>query len=113
MPKFEKLLLFLKTFQNETFIFGDFYIETFVESTEKKNYLDLASSSYENQNFEATRVTATSITSLDDVSATKPLQTETIQTTISDHYPLLSEIPILENKNEHDNYLESRNLEKN
>ena len=36
MPKFEKLLLFLKTFQNETFIFGDFYIDTFVERTEKK-----------------------------------------------------------------------------
>ena len=113
MPEFEKLLLFLKTLNNETIIFGDFNIDTLVESTEKKNYLDLlASFSYENQNFEPTRVTATSSTSLDHVSATKPLQTETIQTTISDHYTLLAEIPLLENKNEHDIYVESRNLKK-
>ena len=46
----------------------------------------------------------------DLVSATKHLQTETIQTTISDHYTLLSEIPTLENKIEQNNYFESRNL---
>ena len=40
------------------------------------------------------------------------MQTETIQTTIIDHYTLFSEITILENKNEHDTFLESRNLKK-
>ena len=40
----------------------------------------------------------------------KHLQTETIQTTISDYYTVLSEIPILEYKNEHDMFFECRNL---
>ena len=113
MPEFEKLLLFLKTLNNETIIFGNFKIDTLVDSTEKRNYHDLlASFSYENQNFEPTRVTATSSTCLDHVSATEPLQTETIRTTISDHYTLLSEIPILENKEEQENFMESRNLKR-
>ena len=48
MPEFEKLLFFLKTLNNETIKFGDFNIDTLVESTEK-NYIDLfALFSYEN-----------------------------------------------------------------
>ena len=49
-------------------------------------------------------------TSLDHVSATKHLQTETIRTTISNHYTILSEIPSLENESNQESYLESRNL---
>ena len=112
MPEFEKLLFRLKTLNIETTIFCDFNIDTLVKSTHKKLSQSSRLINYENQNFEPTRVTATSSTCLDQVSATKPLQTETNQTTISVHYTLFSEILILENKNERNKYLLSRNLKK-
>ena len=45
------------------------------------------------QNFEPTRVTATSSTCLDHVITSYQLKTETIQTTMSDHFTVLETIP--------------------
>ena len=55
----------------------------------------LAAYGYEIQNSSPTRVTSTSATCLDHVISCFPIETRTIKISISDHYALESDIPVL------------------
>ena len=73
---------------------GDFNIDTIANSKDKYDYETLLLAfDFKCQNFEPTRVTATSSTCLDHVITSYQVKTETIQTTMSDHFTVLGTIP--------------------
>ena len=95
-PEFEVLLHFLKTLKGEKTIFGDFNIDTLNEHKDKTDYTNLlASYDFQVQNFLPTRVTPTSKTCLDHLITERTVNTETIQTTISDHFTVTAKIPAI------------------
>ena len=72
--------------------FGDFNIDTIVESKEMKDYENLLTAyDYRKQNVLPTRVTPTSATCLDHVITSFSVSTETNNTSFSDHYTELGE----------------------
>ena len=74
-------------------IFGDFNIDTLKESAEKKQYENLlAAYDFEIQNTLPTRVTPYSRSCLDHMITSSFLKTNTIPTTISDHYTVTADI---------------------
>ena len=79
---------------NDTIICGDFNIDTIANSKDKYDYETLLLAfDFKRQNFEPTRITATSSTCLDHVITSYQVKTETIQTTMSDHFTVLGTIP--------------------
>ena len=93
LQEFEKLLEFLRRLKNDTILCGDFNIDTIKESKDKSEYEKLLLAfDFERQNFEPTRVTPTSATCLDHIVTSYQINTETIKTTISDHYAVLGAI---------------------
>ena len=91
---FESLLEFLSTLKNDCIIFGDFNVDTLVDDSENKQYLNLLRAyGFSVQNNEPTRVTSTTATCIDHVSAKSFLKIKTMKLTISDHYGLEAEIP--------------------
>ena len=95
-PEFEVLLHFLKTLKGEKTIFGDFNIDTLNEHKDKTDYTSLlASYDFQVQNCLPTRVTPTSKTCLDHLITERTVNTETIQTTISDHFTVTAKIPAI------------------
>ena len=115
MQEFEKLLEFLGRLKNDTILCGDFNIDTIIESKDKSDYEKLLLAfDFKRQNFEPTRVTPTSATCLDHIVTSYQINTETIKTTISDHYTVLGAIPgviVKESKNKEIKQL-SRDLRK-
>ena len=94
MQEFEQLLEFLRRLKTDTILCGDFNIDTIKESKDKSDYEKLLLAlDFKRQNFEPTRVTPTFATCLDHVVTNYQIITETIKTTISDHYTVLGEIP--------------------
>ena len=90
---FESLLEFLSTLKNDCIIFGDFNVDTLVDDSENKQYLNLLRAyGFSVQNNEPTRVTSTTATCIDHVSAKSFLKIKTMKLTISDHYGLEAEI---------------------
>ena len=89
----EKLLEFLRSLSNDTIICRDFNIDTIANSKEKKDYVTLLLAfDFKCQNFEPTRVTPPSSTCLDHVVTSYKVKTDTIQTTMSDHFTVLGTI---------------------
>ena len=99
LPKFEELLFFLKSLSYETFIFGDFNINTLITDNDKVNYENLLNSfDCKIQNTLPTRVTPTTKSCLDHWIASDELYTQTIETTISDHFTVAASIPLTSRK---------------
>ena len=91
----ENLLNFLRSLKDDSMIFGDFNIDTIVESKETKDYENLLTAfDYRKQNNLPTRVTPTSATCLDHVITSFSVSTETVNTSFSDHYTVLGEIAV-------------------
>ena len=75
---------------NETVIFGDFNIDTLKDDIDRKNYETLlAAYAFELRNFEPTRVTTKSKSCIDHFITQNEIVTQTLTTTISDHYTVL------------------------
>ena len=76
--------------------FGDFNIDTLVESEEMKDYENLLTAfDYRKQNILPTRVTPTSATCLDHVIASISVSTETVNTSFSDDFTVLGELAVI------------------
>ena len=95
LQAFEHLLEFLRNLKHDTILCGDFNIDIIKDSKEKLEYENLLLAyDFKRQNSDPTRVTPTSATCLDHISSTSyQIKTETIKTTISDHYTVLGTIP--------------------
>ena len=92
---FEDLLLFLKALKYESFLFGDFNIDTLIDGTNKNRYENILKAyDLAVQNSEPTRVTPTFKTCIDQFISSSPTDTITLKTTISDHYTILGKIPL-------------------
>ena len=99
LQQFEDLLLFLKSLKYESFLFGDFNINTPIDETNKNRYENILKAyDLAVQNSEPTRVTPTSKTYLDHFISSSPTYTITLKTTISDHYTILGKIPLKNHK---------------
>ena len=111
-PQLEQLLHQLKMLKNETIIFGDFNIDTQKNDNDKKNYESLlAAYDFKLRNFEPTRVTAKTKSCLDHFISLNEFATDTIKTTISDHYSVILKLP--ESKNvESKKTMKARNMKK-
>ena len=95
LQQFENLPLFLKSLKYESFLFGDFNIDTLIDETNKNRYENILKAyDLAVQNSEPTRVTPTSKTCLGHFISSSPTDTITLKTTISDHYKLLGKIPL-------------------
>ena len=94
LQAFEHLLEFLRNLKHDTILCGDFNIDTIKDSKEKLEHENLLLAyDFKRQNSDPTRVTPTSATCLDHISTSYQINTETIKTTISDHYTVLGTIP--------------------
>ena len=95
LQQFEDLLLLLKSLKYESFLFGDFIIDTLKDETNNKRYESILKTyDLSVQNSEPTRVTPTSKTCLDHFISSSPTDTITLKTTISNHYTILGKIPL-------------------
>ena len=102
---------FLKTLKCEKTIFGDFNIDTLNEHKDKRDYTNLlAAYDFQVQNFLPTRVTLTSKTCLDHMITEGTVNTETIQTTISDHFTVTAKVPAIWKQSKNTNVPLARNL---
>ena len=89
----EDLPAFLKTLKHDCIIFRDFNIDTLIVNYEQKFYRNLlAAYGFSIKNTSSTRVTSTKLTCLDHVVTFVPVETETVQFTINDHYTLEASI---------------------
>ena len=96
----EKLLHFLKSLNEESMIFGDFNIDMLKNEKDKNDYVNLLLAyGFKVQNLLPTRVTPTSKTCIDHIITTKDQKTETLETTISDHFAVTAEITLKVDKN--------------
>ena len=94
-PKLEKRLHFLNSRSNETVIFGDFNIDILKNDTDRKNYETLlAAYAFELRNFEPIRVATKSKNCIDHFITQNEIVTQTLTTTIRDHYTVLATIPV-------------------
>ena len=88
---------FLKTLKGEIIIFGDSNIETLEEHKDKTVYTNLlAAYDFQVRNFLPTEVAPTSktcLTCLDHMITERTVNTETIQTTVSDYFTVTANIP--------------------
>ena len=85
----ETLLYFLKGLPGETLLFGDFNIDTLKDDLDRKKYVALLEAyDFEIQNKLPTRVTPTSKSCIDHMIS-QNVCTETLPTTISDHFTVL------------------------
>ena len=92
----ENLLIFLRSLNDDSMIFGHFDIDTIVESKEMKDYENLLTAfDYRKKNILPDRVTPTSATCLDHVITSFSVSTETLNTSFSDYYTVLGEIKVL------------------
>ena len=80
----------MKILKHGTIIFGDFNIKTLEHDKEKTDYCDILGD-YDSDIKTSlhTRVTPTSRSCIDQFISQKSLESETIRTTISDHYSVL------------------------
>ena len=93
-PKFEHVLHFINSFNHESIIFGDFNIDTLKTDCDLENYVSLLNAyDFQLRNFEPTRVTPKSRTCIDHMISQNDILTETVKTTISDHYSVLAKFP--------------------
>ena len=87
LQAFRHLLEFLWNLKHDTILCGDFNIDTIKDSKENLEYENsLLAYDFKRQNSHPTRVTPTFATCLDHISTSYQINTETIKTTISDHY---------------------------
>ena len=87
LQAFRLLLEFLWNLKHDTILCGDFNIDTIKDSKEKLEYENLLLAyDFKRKNSDPTRVTPTFATCLDHISTSYQINTETIKTTISDHY---------------------------
>ena len=95
LQQFEDLLLFLKSLKYESFLFGDFEIDTLKDETNNNRYENILNAyGLAVQNSEPTRVTPTSKTCLDHFILFSPADTTTLKTTKSDQYTIFRKIPL-------------------
>ena len=77
----------------EILIFCDFNIDTLRDEKIQRDYRNLLSAyNLGIRNFEPTRVTPTSKTCIDHSITTNEIETETLQTTISDHFTVSAQV---------------------
>ena len=89
----EKLLYFLSSMNQKILFFGDFNIDTLKDEKVQRDYKNLLSAyNLGMRNFEPTRVTPTSKTCIDHFITTNENETETLQTTISDHFTVSAQV---------------------
>ena len=95
LQQFEDLLLFLNALKYQSFLFGDFNIDTLKDERNINRYENILNPhDLAVQNSEPTRVTPTSKTCLDHFISSSLTDTKTLRTTISDHYTILGKIPL-------------------
>ena len=95
LQQFDDLLLFPKSLKYESFIFGDFDIDTLKDETNNNRYENILNANdLAVQNSEPTRVRPTSKTCLDHFISSSPIDTITLKTTISDHCTIMGKIPL-------------------
>ena len=86
----ETLLSFLKGLPGETLLFGDFNIDTSKDDLDRKKYVAILEAyDFEIQNKLPTRVTPTSKSCIDHMITQNVVCTETLPTTICDHFTVL------------------------
>ena len=95
LQQIEDLLLFLKSLKYESFLLGDFNIDTLKDETNNNRYENILNAyDLAVQNSEPTKVTPTSKTCLDHFLSASSTDTITPKTTISDHFTILGKIPL-------------------
>ena len=93
--QFEDLLHFLKSLRYESFLFGDFNIDSLKDETNNNCYENILNAyDLAVQKSEPTRVTPISKTCLDHFISSSPTDTKTLKSTISDHYTVLENKPL-------------------
>ena len=111
LDHFEKLLHFLSSLRSETVIFGDFNIDTLIDDTESRKYINLLKAfGFEIQNNLPTRITINSKSCIDHIITQKNIQTDTIKATISDHFTVMADLGIKTESYSNTNSYTSRNL---
>ena len=96
MELLEELLIHLRTLKNDCILFGDFIVDTLTDDNEKHQYTNMiAAYGFAVQNNSSTRVFSTTVTGLDHVISSYPIETETLKITISDHFALEASVPQL------------------
>ena len=108
----EKLLHCLNSLKPETDIFGDFNIDTLIDDNDSRKYINLLKAlGFEIQSNLPTRITINSKSCIDHIITQKSsIQTNTIKTTISDHFTVLADLGIKTESNSNTNGYTSRNL---
>ena len=87
--EFEKVLYFLNSLHQEILFSGDFNIDTLKDEKVQRHYKNLLSAyNLGINNFEPTRVAPTPKMCIDHFITTNKNETETLQTTISDHFTI-------------------------
>ena len=95
LQQIEDLLLFLKSLKYESFLFGDFNMDTLKDETNINRYENIVNAyDLAVQMSEPTKVTPTSKTCLDHFLSASPTDIITPKTTISDHFTILGKIPL-------------------
>ena len=106
LDEFEKLLNCLQEQKHDIIIFGDFNLDTLVESCDLSKYKNLLNCySLSVRIFLPTRVTATSATCLDHVITSYPVNTKILKLTISDHYAVEMELEFCSAMNKTDDII--------
>ena len=102
---------FRKTLKCEKILFGDFNVDTLEEHKEQTDCTNiLAAYDFQVRRFSPTRVTLTSKTCLDHMMTERTVKTETIQTTISDHFIVIANVPSTWKESKNKNIPLARNL---
>ena len=109
---FEKLLHFLSSLRSETVIFGDFNIDTLIDVTDSRKYTNLLKAfGCEIRSILPTRITTISKSCLDHIiTQNNNIQTDTIETSISDHFTVMADLGIKLESNSDTNSYNFRNL---
>ena len=112
LDHFEKLLHFLSSAKSERDLFGDFNIDTLIDDKDSRKYKNLLKAfGFKIQNNLPTRITINSKSCIDHLFTQKnSTQTDTIKTTISDHFTVLADLGIKTESNSNTNGYTFRNL---
>ena len=101
----------LKTLKGEKIFFGAFNFDALNEHKDKTDYTNLlAAYEFQVRNVLPTRVTPSSKRCLDHMITESTVNTETIQTTISDHFTVTAKVPAIWKESKSTSIALARNL---
>ena len=114
LDHFEKLRHFLSSLRSETAILGNFSDNTLIDDNDSRKYINLLKAfGFETQNNSPTSIRINSKICIDHILTQKNKnQTETIKTTISDHFTVLAAFGTKTESNSNTNGYTSRKVKK-